>query len=30
VIDYDDPEFAGDGPRLGDIEYEDFIAAGDP
>jgi fatty-acyl-CoA synthase len=30
VIDYDDPEFAGDGRRLGEIEYEDFIAAGDP
>jgi fatty-acyl-CoA synthase len=30
VIDYDDPEFTGDGERLGDIDYEDFIAAGDP
>ncbi|HUE47265.1 MAG TPA: AMP-binding protein, partial [Aestuariivirgaceae bacterium] len=30
VVDYDDAEFAGDGERLGDIEYEDFIAAGDP
>jgi fatty-acyl-CoA synthase len=35
VIDYDDPEFTGpeftgEGERLGDIEYEDFIAAGDP
>src|SRR6201990_561041 len=26
VIDYDDPEFSGDGERLGEIEYEDFIA----
>jgi fatty-acyl-CoA synthase len=30
VIDYDDPEYSGDGERLGDIEYEDFIAQGDP
>ena len=30
VIDYDDPEFAGTGERLGTIEYEDFIAQGDP
>jgi fatty-acyl-CoA synthase len=30
VIDYDDPEFAGAGERLGEIEYEDFIAEGDP
>ena len=30
VIDYDDPEFSGAGERLGTIEYEDFIAAGDP
>ena len=30
VIDYDDPDFTGEGERLGDIEYEDFIAAGDP
>src|SRR3954465_4579175 len=29
VIDYDDPEYAGDGERLGDIEYEAFIAQGD-
>jgi fatty-acyl-CoA synthase len=29
VVDYDDPEFAGAGERLGDIEYEEFIAAGD-
>ncbi len=30
VIDYDDPEFTGVGERLGTIDYEDFIAAGDP
>ena len=30
VIDYDDPEFTGAGERLGTIEYEDFIEAGDP
>jgi fatty-acyl-CoA synthase len=30
VIDYDDPEFAGDGERLGAIEYEDFLSEGDP
>ena len=30
VIDYDDPEFTGAGERLGSIEYEDFIAQGDP
>jgi fatty-acyl-CoA synthase len=30
IIDYDDPEYAGPGERLGDIEYEDFIAQGDP
>jgi fatty-acyl-CoA synthase len=30
VIDYDDPEFSGSGERLGEIEYEDFIAGGDP
>ena len=30
VIDYDDPEFTGAGERLGSIEYEDFIAEGDP
>src|SRR5882757_4929656 len=30
VIDYDDPEFAGAGERLGAIEYEELIAAGDP
>jgi fatty-acyl-CoA synthase len=30
VIDYDDPEFTGAGERLGTIEYEDFLAGGDP
>jgi fatty-acyl-CoA synthase len=30
VIDHDDPEYAGAGERIGSIEYEDFIAAGDP
>ena len=29
VIDYDDPEFSGAGERLGDLEYEDFLHAGD-
>jgi 3-(methylthio)propionyl---CoA ligase len=30
VVDYDDPEFTVPGERLGALEYEDFIAAGDP
>src|SRR5205085_5214912 len=30
IVDYDDPEFSGAGERLGKIEYEDFIKAGDP
>jgi fatty-acyl-CoA synthase len=30
VIDYDDPEFAQDGPLIGEVEYEAFIAGGDP
>src|SRR5262245_36512603 len=30
VIDYDDPEFTGAGERLSALEYEDFIATGDP
>ena len=30
VIDFDDPEFAGEGERLGAVEYEDFLAGGDP
>jgi len=29
VIDYDDPEFAGEGERLGGVEYEDFVSGGD-
>jgi fatty-acyl-CoA synthase len=29
VIDVDDPEYAGAGTRLGTIEYEAFVAAGD-
>jgi fatty-acyl-CoA synthase len=29
VIDYDDPEYAGAGERLGSLEYEDFLGAGD-
>ena len=28
VIDYDDPEFQGEGERIGSLEYEDFIAEG--
>ena len=30
VIDYDDPEYSGAGERLGRIEYEEFVAEGDP
>jgi fatty-acyl-CoA synthase len=30
VVDYDDSEFSGAGERLGHIEYEDFLASGDP
>jgi fatty-acyl-CoA synthase len=30
VVDYDDPEFSGAGERLGHVEYEDFLASGDP
>ncbi len=30
VIDYDDPVYDGPGERLGDIDYEAFIATGDP
>ncbi len=30
VIDYDDPEFRGDGKRLAEIEYETFLESGDP
>src|SRR3954452_23834289 len=29
IIDYDDPEYSGAGERLGEIEYEDFVAQGD-
>ena len=30
VIDYDDPEYSGTGERIGSIEYETFLAEGDP
>ncbi|MCC6776957.1 MAG: AMP-binding protein, partial [Hyphomicrobiales bacterium] len=30
VIDYDDPEYTGPGERIGAIEYEQFLAGGDP
>ena len=30
LIDYRDPECGVDGIRLGDLDYEDFIAGGDP
>ena len=30
MIDFDDPEYSGAGERIGSIEYEDFIAQGDP
>jgi len=30
VIDIDDPEYSGEGSRIGEIEYEAFIAKGDP
>jgi fatty-acyl-CoA synthase len=30
VIDYDDPEYKGEGERLGALEYEDFLKEGDP
>jgi fatty-acyl-CoA synthase len=30
VIDVDDPEYDGPGARLGEIDYEAFIASGDP
>ncbi|WP_342361146.1 acyl-CoA synthetase [Terrarubrum flagellatum] len=29
IIDYDDPEFIGAGERIGEIEYEDFVATGE-
>jgi fatty-acyl-CoA synthase len=30
VIDYDDPEFPQSGERIGSLDYEAFLAAGDP
>jgi fatty-acyl-CoA synthase len=30
VVDYADPEFAGEGVPLGNIEYEQFLLGGDP
>src|SRR5689334_18585763 len=30
VIDYDDPEYSGPGEGLGTVEYEAFVASGDP
>jgi fatty-acyl-CoA synthase len=30
VIDYNDPEYTGAGERLGTIDYEEFVAQGDP
>ena len=30
VIDYDDPEYSGPGERIGSLDYETFIASGDP
>jgi len=30
IVDYDDPEFAQEGEMLGEVEYETFIADGDP
>jgi fatty-acyl-CoA synthase len=30
VIDYDDPQFTQTGARLGNIDYEAFLSAGDP
>ena len=30
VINVDDPEYSGPGERIGEIEYESFIAQGDP
>ncbi len=30
VIDYDDPEYDGEGELLGDVEYEFFISLGNP
>jgi fatty-acyl-CoA synthase len=30
VVDCDDPEYTGEGERVGEIEYEDLLARGDP
>ncbi|MDP2620440.1 MAG: acyl-CoA synthetase [Hyphomicrobiales bacterium] len=30
IVDYDDPEFSQQGEMLGKVEYESFIAGGDP
>ena len=30
IIDYDDPEFGGTGERIGTLDYEAFLAKGDP
>ena len=30
IIDYDDPEFGGTGERIGTLDYETFLAEGDP
>ena len=30
VVDYDDPEYDGEGERLGATDYEDLLASGDP
>jgi fatty-acyl-CoA synthase len=30
IIDYDDPVYDGPGERIGEIDYEDFLAEGDP
>jgi len=30
VIDYDDPEYTGDGERISTLEYEGFLKEGDP
>jgi fatty-acyl-CoA synthase len=30
VVDYDDPEYSGEGERLGSLDYEALVAEGDP
>ena len=30
IIDYDDPEYAGPGERLGTVDYDSFVASGNP